>query len=123
MKVRNMAKVKLVKRRPENLMPGQSQGRKQPEGQEDEEEDFTFISLSSVRHDVLPGTQQQQDDAHGQGEQTAGGAAGQQAAAAVRQPAVNTPRTEKWVVRNGPWTMYLLRRKRRPMEDQGDELV
>ena len=75
-------------------MPGQLQGRKQPEGQEDEEEDFTFISLSSVRHDVLPGTQQHQDDAHGQGEQTAGGAAGQQAAAAVRQPAVNTPRTE-----------------------------
>ena len=91
-KVRNMAKVKLVKRSPENLMPGQLQGRKQPEGQEDEEEDFTFISLSSVRHDVLPGTQQHQDDAHGQGEQTAG-AAGQQAAAAVRQPAVNTPRT------------------------------
>ena len=41
-KTRNMAKVKLIKKRPEHLMPRQLKGGKQFKEQEEEDEDFTL---------------------------------------------------------------------------------
>ena len=148
-RVRNMAKVKLIKRRPEHLVPGQSKDGKQLE--EEEEEDFTFINLGGVGDNVPPGIQLQQEDAQGQAEQAAvgaGGAAGQQPGAVVQQPAHSTPRREEWVVANGPWREkpsprerkrrqaaakrrdkeqrdmpYQLRSRGMHMGDQGEELV
>ena len=140
-RVRNRAKVKLIRRRPEHLVPGQAKVKKQ--FKQEEEEDYTFIDLSGGGNTVPSGIQQA--DAQGEAELPAVGAGG----AAVQQPeAQATPRREEWVVANGPWREklsprerkrrqaaakrrdkeqtdmpYQLRSRGRPMGDEQEELV
>ena len=111
-RIRNMAKVKLLRKRPEHLVPNQSKFEKQL-GEQEEEDDYTFINLSGAGNRAPPPIQLQQEDAQGQPELPAVEAGG----AAVQQPPHATPRREEWVVANGPWREKLSpkERKRRQM--------
>ena len=98
-RIRNMARVKLLRKRPEHLVPDQLKFEKQLTEQDEEEEDYTFIDLSGPGNNIPPPIQLQHEDAQGQPEQPAA----EEGGAAVRQPAHATPRREEWVVANGPW--------------------
>ena len=94
MRIRNMAKVKLIRKRPAYLVAGQSKR------EEQEEEDYTFIDLSGAGNKAAPPIQLLHEEDQGQQlELPVGGAEG----AAVQQQAHGTPRREEWVVANGPW--------------------
>ena len=98
-RIRNMAKVKLLRKRPEHLVPDQLKFEKQLTEQDEEEEDYTFIDLSGPGNNIPPPIQLQHEDAQGQPELPAA----EEGGAAVQQPAHATPRREEWVVANGPW--------------------
>ena len=96
-RVRNMAKVKLLRKR--HLLPDQFKFGKQLTEEDEEEEDYTFIDLSGPGNNIPPPIQLQHEEAQGQPELPAA----EEGGAAVQQPAHATPRKEEWVVANGPW--------------------
>ena len=105
MRIRNRAKVKLLRRRPEHLVPDRSKLEMQF-GEQEEEEDYTFINLSGAGNKVPPAIQPQQEDAQGQPELPA-------EEEAVQQWTHAAPRREEWVVANGPWREKLSPRERK----------
>ena len=107
-RIRSRAKVKLLKKRPEHLVTDWSKLETQL-GEEEDEEDYTFINLSGAGNEVPPAIQPQQEDAQGQPELPAG----EEGGAAVQQRTHAAPRREEWVVANGPWREKLSPRERK----------
>ena len=107
-RIRNRAKVKLLRRRPEHLVPDRSKLETQL-GEEEDKEDYTFINLVGAGSEVPPAIQPQQEDAQGQPELPAG----EEGGAAVQQRTHAAPPREEWVVANGPWREKLSPRERK----------
>ena len=83
--IRNMAKVKLLRKRPEHLVLDQSKFEKQGREQDEEEEDYSFIDLRGAGNNI----HLQHEEVQGQPELAAAeevGAAVQAQAAAQATP-------------------------------------
>ena len=100
-RIRNMAKVKLLRKRPEHLVLDQSKFEKQGREQDEEEEDYSFIDLRGPGNNIPPPIHLQHEEVQGQPELAAAEEGG--AAVQAQAPAQATPRREEWVVANGPW--------------------